>query len=121
MDVGLQRAAEFNFDICFLAEVHLDRDRNGTLQVKRHAGYECVSSLTEGTKVVGYVASELMGSMEVLWEENNMMLVKVGGVRVGGVLAARVEIRGDQGKASRTGTEVRRRGKGGDWGLECTP
>ena len=53
--------------------------------MKRHAGHECVSSLVEGTKVVGYVASELMGSTEVLWEENNMVVVKVGDVRVGGV------------------------------------
>ena len=31
IDVGLQRAAELNLDIFFLAEVHLDRDRDGNL------------------------------------------------------------------------------------------
>ena len=35
--------------------------------------------------MVGYVARELMGSMEILWEDNNMVVVKVGGVQVGGV------------------------------------
>ena len=55
------------------------------MQVKRHAGYECISSLTEGTKVVGYITRELVGSMEVLWEENNVLVLKVGGVRIGGV------------------------------------
>ena len=63
MDVGLQRAAELEFNVFFLAEVHLDKDKEGNLQVKRHAGYERVSSLMEGTKIVAYVASELMGSM----------------------------------------------------------
>ena len=40
MDIGLQRAAELNFDSFLLGEVHLDTDRNSELQVKRHAGYE---------------------------------------------------------------------------------
>lgn len=31
IDVGLQRAANLNFDIFFLVEVHLDRDKDGTL------------------------------------------------------------------------------------------
>ena len=60
--MGLQRAAEVKFDIFFMAEVHLDKDRNGEFQVKRNAVYERVSSLEKGTKVVAYVASELMGS-----------------------------------------------------------
>ena len=85
MDAGLQRAAELNLDVFFLAEVHLDKDRDGTLQAKRHAWYERVSSLTEGTKLVAYVASEAMGSMAVLWKDNNMVVVKVGDVQVGGV------------------------------------
>ena len=85
MDVGLQRAAELNFDIFFMAEVHLDKDRDRNLQAKRHAGYECVLTLTEGTKVVAYISSELMGSMAVLWENNNILVVKVGGLQVGGV------------------------------------
>ena len=85
MDVGLQRAAELDIDIFFMAEVHLDKDRDGILQVKRHAGYERVSTLTEGTKVVAYGASELMGSIAVLWEDNNIVVVKVGDLRVGGV------------------------------------
>ena len=85
MDVGLQRAAELNLDIFFLAEVHLDKDRDGILQAKRHAGYERVSSLIEGIKVVAYVARELMGSMVVLWENNNIVVVKVGDLQVGGV------------------------------------
>ena len=66
MDVGLQRAAELEFDVFFMAEVHLDKDRDGILQAKRHAGYEHVSSLMEGTKVVAYVASEIIGSVAVL-------------------------------------------------------
>ena len=85
MDAGLQRAAELDLDIFFLAEVHLDKDKERNLQAKKHAGYECVTSLTEGTKVVGYVASELIGSMEVLWEDSNTIVMKVGGIRVGGV------------------------------------
>ena len=85
MDAGLQRAAELKLDIFFMAEVHLDKNRDGILQVKRHAGYESVSSLMEGTKVVAYVVSELMGSIAVLWEDNNMAVVKVGDLRVGGV------------------------------------
>ena len=85
MDVGLQWAAELDLDIFFLAEVHLDRDRDGNLQVKRHARYQCISSLTEGTKVVGYAEIDIVGSMEILWEENNMVVIKVGDVRVGGV------------------------------------
>ena len=66
MDVGLQEAAELDIDIFFMAEVHLDKDRDGILQAKRHAGYERVSTLTEGTKVVASGASELMGSIAVL-------------------------------------------------------
>ena len=34
MDIKLQRAAELNLDIFFLGEAHLDKDRNGELQVK---------------------------------------------------------------------------------------
>ena len=40
MDIRLQRAVELNFDSFLLGEVHLDKDRNSELQVKRHAGYE---------------------------------------------------------------------------------
>ena len=68
-----------------MAEIHLDRDKDGNLQVKRHAGYQCISSLTEGTKIVGYVGTDIAGSIEVLWEENNMVVIKVGDVWVGGV------------------------------------
>ena len=35
--------------------------------------------------MVGYITSKLVGSMEVQWEENNMLVLKVGGVRIGGV------------------------------------
>ena len=31
MDVGLQRAAELKIDVFFLAEVHLDKDKEGNL------------------------------------------------------------------------------------------
>src|SRR5258706_6877086 len=82
MDVGLQRAAELGLDIFFLGEIHIDKDRNNNLQVKKHAGYECVSSIKEGTKVAAYVASELMGAVEVLAEEDNWVVVKVGDIRV---------------------------------------
>ena len=85
MDAGLQQAADLDLDIFFLAEVHLDGKIDRTLQVKKHTGYSCVSSLAEGTKVVGYVGDELIGSMEILWEENNMVVIRVGDVRVGGV------------------------------------
>ena len=85
MDVGLQRTAELKLDVFFMAEVHLYKNRDGNLQAKRHAGYERVSNLTEGTKVAAYVASEVMGSMAVLQESDNMVVVKVGDLRVGGV------------------------------------
>ena len=85
MDARLQRAAELNLDVFFMAEVRLDKDRDRILQVKRYAGYEYVSSLTERMKVVGYVARELIGSMAILWEDNNMLVIKVGGVQIGGV------------------------------------
>ena len=42
-------------------------------------------SLIEGTKVVVYIASELMRSTIVLWENNNMVVVKVRDLRVGEV------------------------------------
>ena len=74
IDVRLQRAAELEFDVFFLAEVHLDKDKEGNLQVKRYARYERILSLIEGTKIVAYVASELMGSIAVLWEDNNMVV-----------------------------------------------
>ena len=44
--------------------MHLGKDRNGRLQVKRHAGYERVLGLGEGTMMVAYVASKLMGLLE---------------------------------------------------------
>ena len=37
MDMVLHRAAELNFEFFFMGKVHLDKDRNGGLQVKRHA------------------------------------------------------------------------------------
>ena len=76
--------------------MHLDKVRTCGLQVKRHAGYERVLGLEEGTMMVAYVASKLMRSTEVLLEDNNMIVVKVGDVLVGGVLAARVEGGGDR-------------------------
>ena len=59
------------FDNFFHGKMHLDNGRNGGLQVKRHAGHERVLGLGEGTKMVAYVASKLMGSTEVLLEDNS--------------------------------------------------
>ena len=44
-----------------------------------------MSSLAEGNKVVGYMGDDLMGSIEILWEENNIVVIRVGDVPVGGV------------------------------------
>ena len=48
------------------------------LHVKRHARYEYITGARKGMKVVAYVASELVVSTEVLMEEDNMVVVKVG-------------------------------------------
>ena len=95
--------------------MHLDYDRNGGLQVKRHAGYERVLGLGEGTKMMAYVESKLMGSTEVLLEDNNMVVVRVGDVRVGGVywqpewrpITIRLAVIG----LHRSGTDIRKRQK----------
>ena len=60
--------------------------------------------------MVTYVASKLMGSTEVLLEDNNMIVVKVGDVRVGGVYWQpewRAE-ETDNYQASGSGTEIRK-------------
>lgn len=85
MDVGLQWAAELELDVFSMGEVFLDRDRNGVIQVKKHTGYECISELKKETKVVVYVASDLIGSVEVLIVDKNMVVIKVGDTQVGGV------------------------------------
>ena len=90
----------------------MDKDRNGGLKVKPHAGYERVLGLGEGTKMAAYVASKLMVSTEALLEDN-MVVVKVGDVRVGGVYWQpewRAE-EPDNYQTSGSGTEIRNRQK----------
>lgn len=41
--------------------------------------------MKEEIKVVAYVASKLMGSVEVLAKDNNMVVIKVDGIRVAGI------------------------------------
>ena len=75
--------------------------------MKRHAGYERVLGLGEGTKMVVYVASKLMHRGPVGRQHGS----SEGGRRPGGrgVLAARVET--DNYQASGSGTDIRKRQK----------
>ena len=69
-------------DICFVGECWVARDGNGT---QSHPDYVMLGSASRGTKVVVFVRKELGDEVSLVVATARVVVVEVGGCRVGGV------------------------------------
>lgn len=81
-DVFLEVCASRKVGVCFVGECWVARTGSGT---QSHMDYVMLGSATKGTKVVVFVRRDLVDSVELAVATARVVIVKVGGCKVGGI------------------------------------
>lgn len=80
--VFLEVCARRKVGVCFLGKYWVGRTRSGTLS---HPDYIMLGSANKGMKVVVFVSRDLGNGVELAVAIRHVVIVKVGGCKVGGV------------------------------------
>ncbi|RPB27053.1 hypothetical protein L211DRAFT_846604 [Terfezia boudieri ATCC MYA-4762] len=82
---GPAQGAEEEVDVAFVGEAWIDREGK---ESQRHPTFVLGSSVRKGRRVLVYWQKSLMDDIRVILEEDNLVVVRVSGKKLGGVYAS---------------------------------